>query len=233
MTVKAFKGAPWWEARFEQIGTEKMPLLLIDNFYPNPATLINDAGERVFLANASYYPGVRANIQGAYFNPLMKGLSEALVSFFNYDTGVSLQECFYSLVTTRGKDLGMVQRVPHVDGGNDRKVAILHYLCGAKHGGTSFYKQSRTGFETVRNARYKDFNAALEEDYKDLGPSAPEYYTGKDQRFISIFKVEAKFNRAIIYFGCSLHSIDVDPDEMLIDDPKSGRLTVNTFLNPL
>jgi len=79
----------------------------------------------------------------------MAGLLDVFQTVFNYGASkVSLQECFYSLVTTPADKLNMVQRIPHVDGGNDKKLALLHYLCGQDFGGTAFYKQLKTGFET-------------------------------------------------------------------------------------
>lgn len=84
----------------------------------------------------------------------MLALSEVLVKIFGLSKGVSVQECFLSLTTTLPEQLVPLQRFPHVDGGDDGKIAILHYLCGVKQGGTAFYRHKSTGFETIANAKF-------------------------------------------------------------------------------
>jgi len=227
------KDAPWWEAKLEFIGQEQMPLLIIDNFFPKPDILIKDANRKTFIANAPYFPGIRAVVPHAYFTPLMKGLSDVLVNIFGYSAGIDMQECHYSITTIPGTELNMVQRIPHVDGGDDSKVALLHYLCEPKHGGTAFYRQTRTGFETVSNRRFQEFNAAVHKDHNELGPSIAEYYSGSDKRFEMIKKIDAKFNTAIMYFSRNLHSIDIAGGTQLNSNPSNGRLTINSFFNSL
>jgi len=203
------EAAPWWDAKLDFIGTEKMPLVLIENFFPEPQALMEDAQKRKFTANAPYFPGIRAAIPNAYFTPLQRGLSYLLSNIFQYKSGLELQEAHYSLTTTPASDLKLMQRLPHVDGGNDMKLALLHYLCGSEHGGTSFYKQIRTGFETISRQRFNEYEAAVVRHH-----------------------VEAKFNRAVMYFGLNLHAITIGK-KPLSNEPMSGRLTINSFFNPL
>ena len=224
--------APWWEAKLDFIGTERMPLVLIDNFFPEPQTLTNDARKRKFTANAPYFPGIRAAIPSTYFTPLQNSLSFLISNVFQYKSGLELQEAHYSLTTTPASELKLMQRLPHVDGGNDMKLALLHYLCGSEHGGTSFYRQKRTGFETVSRQRFNEYEAAVARDHSEYGPPAAAYFRGSDKRFEEIHHVEAKFNRAVIYFGLNLHAITIG-EKALINEPISGRLTINSFFNPL
>ena len=224
--------APWWEVKLDFIGTERMPLVLIDNFYPEPQILIEDAGKRKLTANAPYFPGIRAAIPNAYFTPLQEGLSYLLSNIFQYKSGLELQEAHYSLTTTPASELKLMQCLPHVDGGNDMKLALLHYLCGSEHGGTSFYKQIRTGFETVSRQRFEEYEAAVMHDHSEYGPPAAVYFKGSDKRFEEIHHVEAKFNRAVMYFGLNLHAITIG-ESPLSNNPISGRLTINSFFNPL
>ena len=198
----------------------------------SPSILIQDASQKNFTANAPYYPGIRSATPKAYFKPIMSALSDVLVNIFGYVRGVDLQECHYSLVTTRDKDLSMIQRLPHIDGGNDYKVALLHYLCGPEHGGTAFYHQLRTGFESVKNNQFETYKKAVEQDHEKLGPPKPKYFSGNDKRFKQIDKVEAKFNRAILYYGTQLHSIILGTAP-LTTEVESGRLTINSFFSPI
>jgi len=56
------QGLPWWKLNFQIIGTEKQPLLIIDNFVQNPDKLIDIADAEDFNINPPYYPGVRAQV---------------------------------------------------------------------------------------------------------------------------------------------------------------------------
>ena len=199
MIVWTFKDAPWWKAHITPIGQDKTPLIIIDNFFRQPDILLEDAAQKSFTANARYYPGVRAPVPQAYFTPLINALSDALANVFGYQKGVDLQECNYSLVTTSGRDLNMVQRLPHIDGGNDRKVSLLHYLCGAEHGGTAFYKQCSTGFESVPNYRFEKYKTAVEADHIAIGAPAATYFNESDERFKKIKHVDAKYNLSLIH----------------------------------
>jgi len=232
MTTIAFKDAPWWTANAYLIGQERMPLLVIDNFHPDPNTLTKDAKNKSFTQNAPYFPGIRAPISETYFHPIVDGLSDVLKTVFLYQRGIRVNESHYSLTTTAKKDLNMVQRLPHVDGGHDMKIALLHYLCGPEHGGTAFYKQCRTNFETVSVKRFKIYESAVELDHENLGPPKAEYFNKSNARFEQIHKIEAKFNRAILYFGVNLHSVIIG-SKPLTNTPETGRLTINTFLSPL
>jgi len=232
--VKSLKveAAPWWDAQLDFIGIDKMPIVIIDNFFPNPQILLDDASRKTFTANAPYFPGIRAAIPGAYFKLLMQGLSDILRNVFQYKSGLEVQEAHYSLTITPADALNMVQRLPHVDGGNDMKIALLHYLCGGEHGGTGFYRQLSTGFETVSTARFKAYEKAVRADHDKLGEPRAEYFRGSDERFEQIYKVEAKFNRAALYFGLNLHSVLIGTAP-LTPETQTGRLTVNSFMSPI
>lgn len=231
MKKLAFETAPWWDANLHLIGKERMPLLIIDNFHPNSDLIVGSLKDKTFIANAPYFPGVRSPVSESYFHPIIDALSDVLRNIFLYANGMKIEESFFSLTTTPREDLHMVQRLPHVDGGNDMKIALLHYLCGQEHGGTAFYRQCRTGFETVSSARFNDYTLAVHQDHESLGAPEPKYFENSDARFEQIHRIEAKFNRAILYFGLNLHSISLGI-KPLTHDPKTGRLTVNTFLSP-
>jgi len=226
------KSAPWWKVNLEFIGNEKMPLIIIDNFYSNPQLLVNDAKKQVFTNNSPYFPGIRARIPDEYFNPIRNGLSYLIANVFQYKLGLELQEAHYSLTTTPAEQLKLAQRLPHVDGGNDMKIALLHYLCGPEHGGTSFYKQKRTSFETVSHERFNSYKIAIENDHEEYGAPEANYYNESDQRFEKFYYVDAKFNTAIMYFGLNLHAITIG-EKSLTEEPEFGRLTINSFFNPL
>lgn len=226
------EAADWWDVKHDFIGDEKMPLVIIDNFFPTPDILTQDAKQRTFTANAPYFPGIRAALPGAYFKPTMNGLSYLIANVFQYKSGLELQEAHYSLTTTPPEKLKMAQRLPHIDGGNDMKLALLHYLCGPEHGGTSFYKQNRTGFETVSRQRFSEYESAVKSDHSKYGEPAKSYFNDSDERFRKFYSVDAKFNRAVMYFGLNLHAITIG-ESPLTANPATGRFTINSFFNPI
>jgi len=231
------KGLPWWRLNFKVIGSEKQPLLIIDNFFPTPSFLQEEAEAAQFAKIAPYYPGERAVVQTPYLNILMQGLTDPIVKLFDYSGGAKVEECFYSKLTTAPEALNMVQRLPHIDGGHDDKVAILHYLCGPEFGGTAFYKQNATGFETVSNDRFQAYKDAIYKEHDALGPPDAAYFNESDNRFEKIAEVEAKYNRAIVYFGRNLHAVlpgktDFKRAKETPLDISKTRLTVNTFISP-
>lgn len=230
-------GLPWWQFDFKVIGQEKQPLLIIDNFHPKPFLLQEEAATAKFAKNAPYYPGERSIVQTPYLDIVMQGLTDPMIKLFGYREGAKVEECYYSKLTTPPHDLHMVQRLPHIDGGDDRKVAVLHYLSGPELGGTAFYRQKATGFETVPNDRFQTYSDAVYKEHDELGPPEARYFNESDDRFEKIAEVEAKFNRAVVYFGCNLHSVlpgntDFNKAHDVPLDTSRTRLTINTFISP-
>ena len=125
--------------------------------------------------------------------------------------------------------IALPQRLPHADSANPRQLALLHYLCDESHGGTSFYRQRRTRFEFVNEARIGAFRAATAADLHELGEPPYRYICGDDSRFERTACFEAAFNRVLIYQSIDLHSANIAPDFHFGGDPRSGRLTLNTF----
>ena len=228
-----FSAAPFWEARLETFGKENSVILIIDNFIEQPEQVFEYASLQKFSALAPYYPGVRAAAPIQYMKPVMPALNKALVDLFSLSKGVSVQECFFSLTTTKPEDLVLLQRHPHIDGGDDGKIAILHYLCDETHGGTAFYRHRSTGFETVPNDRFADYKRALGIDVEKHGMPPAAYFYESDEKFEKIFEVSARFNRTVIYKGVNLHSVNVGPNPNFSHDPSKGRLTTNLFINPI
>ena len=229
LTVKGLDG---WKVDVQEIGPEKEPLLIIENFAPQPEAWVKFAGLQNFEKLAPYYPGVRAPISGDYLALHVQPLLPLLADVFGYKTGAKLVEVFYSIVTTPAANLAPLQRMPHFDGGGDEKLALLHYLCPASMGGTAFYRHKSTGYQTVPDARYPAYKASLEEDVAEHGMPAPAYFNKSNDVFERIGDCEAAFNRAVIYRGTNLHAIDI-PDDFAFDpSPATGRLTINTFLLP-
>ena len=157
-------------------------------------------------------------------------LAPLVVKSFELDPVPPASSCFLSLVTTPPEDLAPIQRLPHVDGLERERIAVLVYLSGEDQGGTAFFRQRATGFETVDAERRAAFEAALDAALAEHGPPAG-YMTGDTELYEMIAAYAARPNRGIIYRSHSLHSAAIEPGAALPDDPVRGRLTLNLFLS--
>jgi hypothetical protein len=216
----------------ERIGAEAVPVVVIDNFLSNPEVLIEYAGANCSFEGVSdaFYPGVRAPIAPIYCFALRAFLGTLIAEAFGLPEGGVMGELgHFSLVTTAPAHLNVQQRMPHIDNTNPKQLAVLHYLCAAEHGGTSFYRHRRTGFEFIDEARRAAYERTLTEDLASLGPPPRQYICGDSPIFERTASFAAVFNRVLVYRSINLHSADIPHGFRFNADPRSGRLTANTF----
>ncbi|MFN4023222.1 MAG: DUF6445 family protein [Hyphomonas sp.] len=214
----------------QRIGQEGEPIAILDGFHDAPEELLARADGLSFGQLGPHYPGVRAPADAAYLARRMDLLQTLLSDIFGISAGANLVECNYSLLTTPPAELRPIQRLPHFDSTDPGRIAILHYLCGPECGGTAFYRHHSTGFETISDDRMEDYSRLLEEDIARRGMPAADYVRGDTEIYAQTFRVDAAFNRLIIYRGWTLHSGLIPEALPFLADPRAGRLTVNTFL---
>lgn len=222
-----------------QVGDEKSPIIIIDNFVNEPNALIESAIESVsenygFQSQASdFYPGVRKPAPASYqalLNKLGNLLSAKLpsASIVRADSIMSA----YSIATTPVKSLRPIQMIPHFDSPEPKQYALVHYLCDEHHGGTSFYKHKATGFERITQDRLANYGQTIKhEAIKTKLHTAPQYINGDSELFTKIHSIDAAMNRAIIYPSNLLHSGNIQAQLGLKPSPTKGRLTISSFIN--
>lgn len=213
-----------------RMGLEGEPLVIIDDFHPDPERLRTIAEASSFGPAGVNYPGLRAPAPPEHLQDCKDVLAETLGAAFGFSMATLIATDF-SLVTTPPDALTPVQRLPHFDGTHPRVIALLHYLSDVRAGGTLFYRHRSTGFETVTEERVDRYREVVEAEYRGAAPN-PVYFSGSDDHFEQIDHVPAKFNRAVLYRGVTLHSGEIPDAQALTSDPREGRLTVNTFLAP-
>lgn len=214
----------------QYVGNERQPVILIDDFVPDPQALIDEAASLSYTTIGVHYPGVRAELPPARLQAFVPGIVEQVLQTFRCGAKLQLLEAYYSVVTTRPASLTPIQRLPHFDGLERERIALLHFLSTDYASGTAFYRHRSSGFETVDAARYPPFTKALERDVAMQGLPAPEYISADTRIYEQIAQFDGRFNRALIYRGHALHCALL-PDELSFSaDPRRGRLTVNTFL---
>jgi hypothetical protein len=214
------------------IGTEREPVVVVDNFLSSPQLLIDYAAAHCAFDAVSdaFYPGSRAPAPGIYCYALRAFLAPIIAQAFGLqDSRISGELSHFSLVMTAPEKLQMVQRMPHFDNTNPKQLALLHYLCGSEHGGTSFYRHRRTGFEYIDESRLSEYGSAVGADLAELGVPPAKYICGDDPRFERTASFNAAFNRVLIYRSINLHSADIASTFHFDPNPRSGRLTANTF----
>jgi hypothetical protein len=215
--------------RTDYIGHEAVPVVVIDNFVSRPELLADDAAMLSFAPMGAHYPGVRAVVPpvlvSLFLGPLVPLIEEV---FGVHDCSVI--DAFYSLVTTPPDALTPIQRLPHFDGVERERLALLHFLGGARGSGTAFYRHRATGFETVTAGRLHEYDRALATDVRDNGAPDSAYISGTTPLFEEVALFKGQYNRALLYPSNALHCARI-PDELnLSANPSTGRLTVNTFL---
>ncbi len=213
-------------------GAEREPLICIDDVLPDPERLIAEAASRGLAPIGPYYPGLRAALPRATAEAILAPLASLIAETFELPACPPIFESYFSLVTTPPGDLLPIQRLPHFDGVERERIALLIFLCDAGFGGTAFYRHRVTGFETVNAARLDRYGAALRADVDRHGLPEPGYISGDTPIFEQIARHEGRFNSALIYRGNTLHCACIDAPEALSSDPRRGRLTINSFLLP-
>ncbi|NJC32942.1 hypothetical protein GGR88_000416 [Sphingomonas jejuensis] len=216
--------------RLQHVGAEREPVVIVDDFAPDPDALVAAAQQSEFAPLGEFYPGPRVPAPAGYLPSVGAVLAAVLRDGFGFRDRLTVRRALFSLVTTPPASLSLAQRIPHVDAVDPGAIAIVHYLSRAPLGGTGFFRHRATGFEVIDAARRPRFLAALKDDFARHGEPAAAYIDGDTPVFERIGAVDPAFNRAAIYRGSLLHCARV-PDGAVSADPATGRLTIASFLD--
>ncbi|MGJ8680025.1 DUF6445 family protein [Paraglaciecola sp.] len=223
--------SPTMKIQFLEVGQERCPLVIVDNFASHPEHLIEYAMQNGGDAPAQgYYPGVRAPAPPGYAQLLLEFVRQKAHAHFGLSAEkiVSCDSCF-SMVTTPVESLTVQQSVPHFDRPIASDIAVVHYLCDEKFGGTSLYRHKTTGFEFVDNTRLEQYLHTQQKEFSKLG-KPKGYVNGDTETYERIVSVEAKFNRAVFYPCANLHSGNISKDYQFVAHPQLGRFTATSFI---
>lgn len=210
-----------------QVGAERAPVIVIDNFITNPEELIEDAATaHPFKPFALYYPGVKAPVPPAYTLAVYQILKDPIRTVFGLEgSDVIMADSDFRMVTKGPEGLHPRQLVPHYDGPDPNAIVILHYLATRPFGGTSMYRHRATGFERIAGNRVDRFEQSVNQELASARPDG--FIDGDTSLFERVASFPATFNRVLIYRGISLHSGDIAAGPF-DSDPRQGRLTANT-----
>jgi hypothetical protein len=223
-----------------QIGDERSPLLVIDDFYPQPATLIAAADnlQPFMLDPSNFYPGLRKISPADYQQYLLGVMPELVTALFAATAPMAPQpvqpqilQSAFAMTTLTPQQLRPIQMLPHFDSVEPGQLAMVHYLCDASFGGTSFYQHRQTGFERIDASRLIQYSSMLKVEAQAAQLHlTPAYHRGDSTMFRCIHQVPARFNRAILYPANLLHSGDINASLPAAACPSAGRLTLSNFI---
>ena len=218
---------------FRRLGRESQPLLVIDEVLSFPEQMVDFAAQAEFYTPThTKYPGINAALPEAYGQALLGALRPLLQRGFGVPVDIPLNYFgFLALATKAPGELEPVQKVPHIDASDPFRIAMVHFLCRGEQGGTGFYRHAETGFEAITARRQPDFEALLRRDLDAGGDTLTRHTGSHTPGFEQIDFAEAQFNRLIVYRSNSLHAGLLE-QSALNDDPRTGRLTANSFVYP-
>jgi Family of unknown function (DUF6445) len=210
----------------KNIGQRGIIVTRIENVLTNPAEVAALGVAQSFTTDpGNFYPGMRAPVPEAFSMAFRPWLGRLLQREFQGDTS------YFSVVTTARADLLPIQRIPHYDSTHPGLYAAVIYLCDSRFSGTSFYRHRRTGYEEITEDNRMNYQLALDNELRLLGPPEREYVNGDSALFETIFSNELMFNSAIIYPGRVLHAANIGRG---FEPPKTSadwRLTITSLLH--
>lgn len=213
------------------VGREQNPLIVIDDLLLNPEDLVEAAAAAKFATpEGTWYPGGNAPFPESYLPTLMPVLRPTLERAFDIPRAAPLTiSGFFALATKTADQLSALQKIPHYDQPNPACLAILHYLGRDQKGGTGFFRHSATGYESITVGRRETYMGAVAEALETTPPAG---FAGPDTaHYEMIESVAPNFNRMVIYRSHVLHCALFEGAH-LSPDPRTGRLTANTFCVP-
>lgn len=216
--------------RVTEIGAERLPVIVVDEAVDDVELVRAIAARHAYRPIGPHYPGIRAAVSAEVAMPLVAPLLDRLQAVFGLAYPPAYCECYLSLVTTAPQDLAPIQRLPHFDGVEDDRIAVLLYLDPAQDSGTAFFRHRATGFESVTADRLAPYDAALRADIAAYGLPPAGYIGADSPLFEEVCCIEGRLNRMAIYRGNQLHCARLPADFVPKANPARGRLTLNLFM---
>jgi len=223
---------PSVQPRIGLTGQTKTPVAIIDDLLLTPEALVQEGhAARYSHDHRTFYPGPNGEIARDTVLSVISGLKPVIETVYDILLNDQLRlSGYFGLVSTPPEALHLAQTIPHYDTPHPRTLAVLIYLSGPPQGGTGFYCHKATGIERITQENLSDYNRALADEMAVRDPLPRRYFAHTDAQFTCIGKVDAAFNRAVIYPANLLHSALIDATH-LSDDPRHGRLTANIFIS--
>ena len=211
---------------------------VVDDFLLFPEDLRDFAIRHAtdFVTPPKSYPGIVRGIDEQSMADIHRIIRSGFGRQFSFLSGDARFESMLSMTTLQPSELSNLQRLCHTDppaAKNRRNFAFVLYLFTDEQlGGTGFYRWNEKDaiIEATALEREDPDKALLflKERFSTYR-KPPCYITDSNEIAERIDVVSAKFNRLVFYSGDIPHSAQISSPELLTDDPKTGRLTLNCF----
>ena len=224
------------EVEVHEIGRSKSKVIVIDDFLTNAQDAVDAAAALPAFPpeGRTAYPGRRHQIgpgdkASSYVMDILKTAGPLIQSHYNADN-FRVLEASYSLVTIPPEKMSPRQRVPHYDWDDPDYLAIMLHLHRVPHTGTSFYRHVASDLEHVSKETVPELRKLVQAELAEYNSTPISSGWQSNTHYEKIFQVEGHFNRLVIYQGRLMHSAYFSPDFTYSDDPRTGRLTANVFI---
>ncbi|WP_339900401.1 DUF6445 family protein [Paraglaciecola polaris] len=218
-----------------KVGREQTPIIVIDDVLLAPRELAADACQNQCFSrqNSGFYPGARADLPRDYTIEVLQSIYKQVAQIHHIPQHLQLkhQAGYYSLISTPSHALSTLQRIPHFDAVSPFYFALLHYVNSGHHGGTGFFRDNNTGFERITPVRERQYLSSAAHFINNVAQPPAGYITASTEQFTLHSQIDYRPNRLLIYPGNLLHSGLIASDKDINEDPASGRLTANIFID--
>jgi len=217
--------------------------VIVDDFLCDPNELIDFAADhaREFSRAKSYYPGIFLGINEDAMTDIYRFIRFRMTKQFPFLRSSLRLSSFLSMVTLLPNELSAVQRICHtdaeLDSGRVPYAALLYLFDDEGLGGTSFFKYKKK-YELLKNVEAlgsedpeKARNYLLDNFPTFRKPA--RYMTESNEIAKLVCTIPPRFNRLIFYSGRIPHNAAISAPDLLSNDVRTGRLTLNIFADVL
>ena len=232
---------PQASLRREQI-SEKEFCIVVDDFLQDPNMLVEFASQHPgeFSNPNIGYPGVQVRVNDDAMKEIFRFVRSRMSKEYTFMRGRIGIRSLLSMLTLPPDELAFMQRICHIDPnpdpGRGKYAAIVYLFRDERLGGTSFYRWRDEELvwkaaDMLRNdvGNGEEF---LKRHFKTFR-EPPRYMTESNEIAELLCTIPPRFNRFVFYSGDVPHSGAITAPELLSNDPRKGRLTLNLFFSVL
>jgi len=214
--------------------------VIVDDFLKNPDELVQFASQHAgeFTHPNIGFPGVQTRVDDAAMKDIHRFIRSKMSRQYGFMRGRIGIRSLLSLVTLQPEALHPLQRICHIDPnaepGRAKYAALVYLFRDERLGGTSFFRWKDESLvwkarEIVRDDPERG-ESYLRQHFKTFR-ERPKYMTESNEIGELLYTVPPRFNRFVFYSGDIPHSAAIAAPELLSDDVRQGRLTLNLFFS--
>ncbi len=223
--------------------SEDQYCVIVDDFLQDPHEIVEFAAHHTSefsIPGQGNYPGTLLRVAGDAMTDIYHFIRSKMTKHFPFLRGTMSLWTFLSIATTRADELSYLQRMCHTDptSAPDRTcyAALIYLFENEDLGGTGFYRFRNP--KLVQRAKAIEREnpgtslAFLQEHFPTYRKPAC-YMTESNEIAELLCTIPARFNRLVFYSGLVPHSAAITAPELLSNDTRKGRLTLNIFADVL